>query len=163
MTKKYFNIGTVWDAVQWTGDNLEEVNKLLQVSTYYILINKELNIAYLINSKDKEVKSRIHKGDFIIKDTITGEAHVIEDWWFKDHYEEKKSFVNEKKYAVSNTPSKKKYHVHVYKVEAMYEMDIEADSEEEARALALKADKKYTEADCHSIALAWENEQKRNT
>ena len=48
-----------------------------------------------------------------------------------------------------------KYHVHVYRVLGMVEVELEADNDVQARARAIEESKvkKLGHADCHSIAV----------
>jgi len=50
------------------------------------------------------------------------------------------------------------YHIHVYKVESMVQLDIDANSPEEARAKALEKVKEHTleKSDCKYIAITFE-------
>ena len=51
-----------------------------------------------------------------------------------------------------------KYHAHIYKIDGLFEVDVEAETEVEAKtkALELSESASYKPADCKKIALAWE-------
>ena len=50
------------------------------------------------------------------------------------------------------------YHIHVYKVKGMVQLDIDVDTPEEARLEALKKAKEYPleKSDCEYIAITFE-------
>lgn len=56
-----------------------------------------------------------------------------------------------------------KYHVHIYKVVSMAELEVEASSEEEANAMGSKNKDKllYGVSDCKHLALAFKVEDKK--
>ena len=51
----------------------------------------------------------------------------------------------------------KKFHVHIYKVKALMEVDLEAHDESDAREKAMEhlSDKPFKKADCKQIAVVY--------
>jgi hypothetical protein len=52
----------------------------------------------------------------------------------------------------------KSWHIHVYNVNSMYEVDITANSEEEAQAIALNGtvDKRWVKSDRNTLAVVFQ-------
>ena len=71
--------------VQWTGDNLKEIEDLLRDEAPYVELNKETKELKIVDDFDT---TWVNLRNYILIDEEYGEVFAIEESVFKEFYEE---------------------------------------------------------------------------
>lgn len=88
MIKKYYKKPVILEAIQWTGDNTDEVLKFGQGKIKYQIVEHQGKVlSENLYIETLEGKLKVNKGDYIIKG-IKGEFYPCKPDVFEKIYEE---------------------------------------------------------------------------